>query len=94
VLASAEEGPVGVGVRNLTSSFDNTALGLKGTRPAPRNPAFAFSGVIDCLYAAWNARKNSTLVMWFMQALIKVLICRPYIRLRTLKHLTSSGWVK
>jgi hypothetical protein len=38
----------GVGVRNLTSSFDNTATGLIGTNSAPLNPAQAFSSVNVC----------------------------------------------
>jgi hypothetical protein len=38
-LVLAVEGLGGVGVRNFTSSFESTACGLKGTKPAPRNPA-------------------------------------------------------
>jgi hypothetical protein len=37
--ASAEGRLVGVRVRNFTSSFEITACGSKGTKPAPRNLA-------------------------------------------------------
>jgi hypothetical protein len=48
VLTSSEGGKVGVRVRNLTSSLSKTVSGRKGTNPAPRNPAWAFSTVNDC----------------------------------------------
>src|SRR6266705_221608 len=44
--ASERGGPVGVGVCSLISSFEMTACGLKGTRPAPRKPAWMFAIVI------------------------------------------------
>jgi hypothetical protein len=45
---STEGGPVGVGVRSLTSNLPKTVLGSKGINPAPRNPAWPFATVIDC----------------------------------------------
>ena len=37
-----EGGVLGFGVLNLILSFEITACGLKGTKPAPRNPAWLF----------------------------------------------------
>src|SRR4051812_19465980 len=64
-----------------------TALGLKSTRPAPLKPPLLLLSVMVAKWAALKARKNSTLVMWLMCALIKYSISRPYILFRTLKHL-------
>jgi hypothetical protein len=62
-LALEGGGLVGVRVRNFISSFEITAWGLKGTKPVPRNPAWAFWTVIDYGYTVLKAIKNSTLVM-------------------------------
>jgi hypothetical protein len=58
-----EGGLIGVGIRNFISSFEITAWGLKGTKLAPRNPAWVFWTIIDSIYAALKARKNLILVI-------------------------------
>ena len=89
--ASGRRGPVGVGVRNLTSSFDKTAWGSYGTKPDPRKPALMLSGVMALRWADLKATKNSNLVMWVIHALMRSSISRLYARFSALKHPTSSG---
>jgi hypothetical protein len=54
----------GVGVRSRTSSFNNTASGLNGTSPAPRNPAQMLSYVNVFLKAALKANRKVSLLIW------------------------------
>ena len=53
----------GLRVRNLISSFDNTASGLKGIILAPLKLAWAFCLVIDLKKAFLKAIKNSVFVI-------------------------------
>jgi hypothetical protein len=53
----------GKGIHNLISSLDNIISGFKGIKLVLRNLDYVFSSIIDCLYAAWNARKNLILVI-------------------------------
>ena len=58
--------PVGEGVDNFTSNLDMTLSRSKGTRPAPLNPALTFLSIKTFKNAAWNATRNSALVIWLM----------------------------
>ena len=92
--ASKESDPGGLRVRNLTSSFDNTASGSKGIIPAPLKLAWAFCLVIDLKKAFLKAIKNLVFVMWLTRAFIYSLISRLYACFNGLKQAISRGCVK
>ena len=83
---------MGVGVRSFTLRLEMIAWG--GTSPAPRKLPVMFFLVIDALYAAVKAKKNSTFVMWLIWDLTNTSISLPYAFLSWLKNPTSSGWVR
>ena len=91
-MVAAGRLPVGEGVDNFMSSFEITLSGLRGTKPAPRNPDLTFSGVKILTNTAWKAIRNSAFVIWFTCAFINPSISRPYARFNGLKHPTLSGW--
>jgi hypothetical protein len=79
------------GVRNRSSSFDITASGSSGTKPAPRKPPCTLQFVIASSKARLKHGRNSRLVIWVIWLCIRSSAWRPYAFSNGTKQLTSYG---